>query len=281
MLTDKQKAERRLGIGGSDVAAIFGLSSYKTRYQLYLEKLGLLDTDSNTNELMYWGNRLESIIIDEFEKRNNVEVETPDTVIHPCFDFMRANLDGYIPATNHVLEIKCANYHAMKQWGEPGSDNIPLPYLLQVAHYVACTNAKGAVIAVLVGGNEYREYYYKRNYDLENDMIEEISAFWDCVMSKTEPPAVSMVDITLKFPMHIRFKEVIAQQEHFNAIEQYNHAKREIKALKELQEEAKFVIASHMKDAEMLVDIDSNVLATYKTNKAGNRTMSIKENKHD
>ena len=34
----KRERIRRSGIGGSDIAAVFGLSPWKTRYALYLEK---------------------------------------------------------------------------------------------------------------------------------------------------------------------------------------------------------------------------------------------------
>ena len=44
MITEKQRQERKLGIGGSDMPIILGLSTYKTPYQLYLEKTGIVDT---------------------------------------------------------------------------------------------------------------------------------------------------------------------------------------------------------------------------------------------
>ena len=134
MLTDEQKKERKKGIGGSDMPIILGLSKYKTSYQLYLEKKGILPINDEMSAVQYWGNKLEPVIRDEFADRNNVLIQTPDTIIHPFYDFMRANIDGYIPAWEAVLEIKCSTQYMANEWGENGSDFIPMAYLVQVAH---------------------------------------------------------------------------------------------------------------------------------------------------
>src|SRR5271166_3036855 len=109
MITDEQIQKRRLGIGGSDMPIILGLSRYKTPYQLYLEKKGIVSTGDEMSPVQYWGNRLEQIIRDEFSIRNKVNIETPDTLIHPILDFMRANIDGYIVDWDAILEVKCSS----------------------------------------------------------------------------------------------------------------------------------------------------------------------------
>ena len=51
--------ERRSGIGGSDVAAILGLSRWKTAYQVWQEKTGRAAIDEGDNERLHFGNVLE------------------------------------------------------------------------------------------------------------------------------------------------------------------------------------------------------------------------------
>ena len=63
MLTDEQRSKRHEGIGASDTPIIMGYSSYKTPYQLYLEKTGILIPEQEITEQQYWGNALEPIII--------------------------------------------------------------------------------------------------------------------------------------------------------------------------------------------------------------------------
>jgi hypothetical protein len=60
--------ERRKGIGGSDAAAVAGLSRYRTPIQVYMEKLGLIDPPEE-NEAMYWGKKLEDLVAEEFSQK--------------------------------------------------------------------------------------------------------------------------------------------------------------------------------------------------------------------
>jgi predicted phage-related endonuclease len=55
-LTPEERAKRRLSIGGSDLAVIFGVSPHKTALQLYMEKLGIEeDHDEPETEAQLFG----------------------------------------------------------------------------------------------------------------------------------------------------------------------------------------------------------------------------------
>jgi putative phage-type endonuclease len=276
MLTDKQRAERKLGIGGSDMPIIMGLSSYKTPYQLYLEKSEIVVSPDETSQYQYWGSILEGVIRDEFSKRNNVKVETPDTIVHPNYDFIRANIDGYIPEWNAVLEVKCASSFASKQWGDEGSDIIPMQYLVQVAHYCSVTNSDSAHIAVLIGGNDYREYKYVRDLDLEQYVINAAKTFWNCVQTKTPPAATNQVDLRLMFPTHKQDKKIKIAQDIADKLIALNETRFKIKALSDVEEKHKFNIMQFMQDAEVLVNENNEPVVSWKANKRGSRTFLVK-----
>lgn len=277
MITENQRQDRKLGIGGSDMPIILGLSSYKTPYQLYLEKTGMVESDYEETELQYWGHQLEPIIVNEFKRRNNVTVtESPDTFIHPFHDFLRGNLDGFIPELNAVLEVKCSNQFMAKEWGEPGSDVIPMQYLVQVAHYCAITNADKAFIAVLIGGHDYREFRYDRDLELENLVIDAAKTFWECVQTKTPPAAVNQIDLRLMFPQHAPEKVVTINTEVAEQLTTLAETKFKIKALSEVEDKYKFNIMQFMKDAECLVDDCGKPLISWKANKRGARTFLMK-----
>ena len=54
---------RKSGIGGSEVAAICGLSKWESAYTLWLRKTGQVeDKDLSGNEAVEWGNRLEPVV---------------------------------------------------------------------------------------------------------------------------------------------------------------------------------------------------------------------------
>jgi putative phage-type endonuclease len=277
MITEQQREERKLGIGGSDMPIIMGLSNYKTPYQLYLEKTGQIESSQEENQLQYWGNQLEEVIRKEFEKRNNVVVEERETLVHPVFNFLRANIDGFIPASNAVLEVKCSSSFMAHEWGEDGSDVIPMPYLVQVAHYCAVTNADCAYIAVLIGGNDYREFKYNRDAILEEKLIIAAQNFWNCVQNKTPPPPINQIDLRLMFPKHDPAKMKNIEPDIKKQIEILTDTRFKIKDLSTIEEKYKFNIMQFMEDAECLVDESGRPIVSWKTNKRGSRTFLMKE----
>lgn len=275
MLTNQQLLDRTEGIGGSDVAIILGLSDFKTPLELYLEKKGKVEIDTTQTPLQEWGHRLEPVIIEKFIENNNVTVSRPDTIVHPLYDFMRANVDGIINETNRILEVKCCNSFAASEWGEPGTDEVPLKYLVQGVHYVSCANVSGSDYAVLIGGYDYREYIYNRDSILERKIINACSDFMDCVKSGNEPEPVKISDLKLKYNPQPG-KQILINEDLMVTIPQLSDIKQKKKELDELENEYKFEIAKYMADAECLVDGNGKPVATYKANKKGNRSLLLK-----
>jgi putative phage-type endonuclease len=279
MITEEQRQQRKLGIGGSDMPIILGLSNYKTPYQLYVEKKGLSDSSEEMSQLQYWGNRLENIIREEFEIRNKVTVEVPDTLVHPFYDFMRANIDGYIKEWDSVLEVKCSSQYMANEWGEDGSDYIPMAYLVQVAHYCSVINASFAHIAVLIGGHDYRQYKYVRDLELENTIINSAREFWEAIQNDSPPPATNQFDLRMMYPRHAPDKSIKVSNEIDTHFKNLTDVKNKIKELQAIEEESRFNIMQHMNDAECLVDESGRPLVTWKTNKKGSRTFLLKGEK--
>lgn len=275
MLSNINLEQRLLGIGGSDMPIILGLSSYKTSYELYLEKTGLKEIDTQITPVQYWGTKIEPLLREEFEKRNNVKVSQPDQLIHPFYDYIRANVDGFIDEWNSVLEIKCSHAFMASEWGEDGSDVIPMSYLVQVAHYCGVMNASTAHIAVLIGGNDYREFKYTRDLELENTLLKAATEFWHYVETKSAPPLQNIEDFNIAYKQSKPIT-IIANDKALSAFKRYKRYSEHAKKIKDLQESYKFSIAEYMKDADCLVDSDGNTLVTYKSSKSGSRRFLIK-----
>jgi putative phage-type endonuclease len=276
MITQEQRNDRNLGIGGSDMPVILGLSQYKTPYQLYLEKIGEAQPVEEETQYQYWGNQLEGLLRDEFAKRNNVLVTTLDTVVHPEYAFLRGNLDGFIPEQNAVLEIKSSSQFMSTVWGVSGTDEIPMQYLVQVAFYCMLTNADCAHVAVLIGGNDYREYKYTRDLALEETILKAAKRFWNCVVTKTPPAPINQVDLRLMYPKHDPEKTVTISEAIKEELTILASTKMKIKEFSEIEDKHRFNIMQYMKDAECLADTDGNALATWKANKRGSRTFLVK-----
>lgn len=276
MLTNEQRAKRHQGLGASDTPIIMGYSTYKTPYQLYLEKTGAIDANDEMTEQQYWGNALEPIIINRFAEENDVKVTFPDTVHHPDYPFIFANLDGWIESENAIIEAKSANSFQRKEWDMALTDGIPLVYLIQIAKQCLITNASRGYCAVLIGGMEYKQFIYERDAVLEDLILKADIDFWDCVQKKIEPDPISTSDCRLKFPKPHPDKVANANFRTSNALAGLMNVKASMKELTEQEDGFKMELMSHMGTAEYLVGQEGEMLATWKATKKGTRVFNIK-----
>lgn len=152
---------REKRIGGSDIGAILGINPYKSIIDVYIDK-----TEGSTfkgNNATHWGHMLESTIIKEFASRHKelLVFDAPYSVVN---NFLIANLDGVLKDKESgdfgVLEIKTTSLWNKKEWEE---DTIPQSYYAQVQHYLMLTGYKFAYVAVLIGGQEYKEFKVERS----------------------------------------------------------------------------------------------------------------------
>ena len=276
MLTEQQRAKRHEGIGASDSPIIMGYSNYKTRYQLYLEKIGDISADEEITEQQYWGNALEPVIIKRFAEENNVEVTFPDTVYHPDYPYIFANLDGWIESEKAVVEAKCVNSFQRKEWDMALTDGIPLIYLIQIAKQCVITDATRGYCAALIGGMEYKQFVYERDTELERIIIQSDIEFWEAVTHRIAPEPVNTSDCRLKFPTPSPDKVVASTFKTGNALAELMNVKVKLKELSETEDTYKMHLMSHMGDAEYLMGQDGELLATWKANKKGTRVFNIK-----
>lgn len=179
-------ALRRRGIGGSDVAAILGLSKWRTPLDVYLDKIGEGE-DQPDSPAMEWGRRLEPVIREKYAEATGLAVEKPDMMlISGEHHYMVADLDG-ICSDGRLLEIKTARSGA--DWGEPGTDEIPEYYMTQVQHYMAVAGSARCDVAVLIGATDFRIYAVERDQELIDMLIKAEGDFWHDHVEPRMPPA--------------------------------------------------------------------------------------------
>lgn len=293
MITEEQRIERRMGIGGSDLPIILGLSSYKTPYQLYLEKIGEIEPTFEETPVQEWGHALEPIIRIKFAEKHGFRLRAPvedskyaslsnlitydlESQSHPFHEFLKGNLDGFIPELNAIHEIKCSNQFMAYEWGEDGSDVIPMQYLVQVAHYCAVMNADCAYITVLIGGHDYREFKYVRDLELEITLIEAAKQFWERVTTRTPPDASKMIDLKLMHPNHTPKKSITINGNVSEQLTTLYNIRSQLKEFNGIEEQCKFNIMKYMEDSEFLTDGTGKEVISWKTNKRGSRTFLVK-----
>ena len=263
------------GIGGSEAAAVLGLSPWKTPYQVYCDKLGL-SGDQETTPAMEWGTRLEPVVRQKYADETGRTVRFPigDEFGHMQSDrhpFMLATLDG-ITDDGRGLEIKTTRHGG--EWGEEGSDEVPQAYVVQCQHYMVVSKLEVFDIALLIGGSDFRIYEVPRDEELQGLIIEREAEFWRMVESKTPPEPITYADAIRRFATS-QEESVTATPPALDAVKQYRISKEQEAQAKELQETAKFNILTVLREADTLVDADGNVLLTYKQSK-GSETFARK-----
>lgn len=255
---------RRKGIGGSDVSAICNMNRYRSPMAVYLDKIGELPPIEE-NESMYWGNRLEDIVADEFSVRTNLRVRRDNKILqHPDYPFMLANIDRWVIGTNAGLECKTANEYAKDDWN---GEQVPKEYALQCHHYMAVTGADRWYCAVLIGGNKYEWRVIERDEEIIKDLIEIESNFWNNHVLKKVPPAFSAHDDGLLREMYPQSKaaEEIDLSDHQKEVNRLLEARDGLKDAEFEFEDSRAVVMGLMGEAE-LGYFNDQLLFTWKSN---------------
>lgn len=157
---DDWHAARANGIGGSEIAAVLGLSPYESRFSLWHRKKGLIGPVEETPQ-MRWGKKHEPTICEEFaELHPGWNIRQSPTFAHAGRPWQIANPDRLIvddfgdPIA--LLEVKTARDD--EGWGEEGSEDIPVHYRAQCLWYCDVLGVDRCHVAVLIGNFDYREY---------------------------------------------------------------------------------------------------------------------------
>lgn len=192
--SDAWHAARREGIGASEIAAVVGLSPFESPFSLWHRKKGNIPGPDPSNPLFYWGHALEPVVADKFGDNHHDEFDVVSIGTHrsSANPWQFANLDRalYNPAIpGHILgllEIKTTRYP--DGWGASGTDEIPVHVRCQVMQQMDVFGAPFAWVAVLIGGNDYREYRVDYDANDARTLRKAGAAFWESLQTDDEPP---------------------------------------------------------------------------------------------
>lgn len=247
MLTEKQLQDRKKGIGGSDAAKVCGV--IPSPLEVYNDKLGLSDNNPE-NDYMYWGSKLEDDILEAYSEKTGLLVNQRDMIVCEKYPWMIANIDGWIPEKNSVLECKTANAYSKDQWGEEGTDRFPVQYLMQCAHYAIVTECNHVDLAVLIGGNDFRVYRYNRLQKLEEAIIEKEKEFWfNNILKKISPNPMTSAEVQKIYKIINTDDYIYAEAPIFDMIKKVDSLRVSIKKLEDeknnIEESLKLGIGEH------------------------------------
>ncbi len=151
---------RRQGIGGSDVAAVIGISPFRTARDIYYDKLGTMAAEEDVGNwvALEMGHLLEDLVAKIFARKTGLKIyQLKKMFRHPLYPFMLADVDYFIEMTDGtkaILEIKTTNYNAKDRWWKDGRETVPAYYETQGRHYMAVMDIDRVFFCCLYGNTE-------------------------------------------------------------------------------------------------------------------------------
>lgn len=201
---------RQKGIGGSDAAAVLGISPWKSNVQLWEEKTGITEPeDISEKEVVRFGKESEAAI------RQLFQLDFPEYKVsydefgmianQPDCPFIFATLDGELTDQNGrkgILEIKTTEIRRSIDW-KKWKGQVPDYYYAQIVHQLLATGYDFAILKARIREQRgalgefgwsvtVRHYLFERSPLLEDIayLKEKEIAFWRAVQTKTRPALI-------------------------------------------------------------------------------------------
>lgn len=288
-------------IGGSEIGAIAGFSSYGSALTVYNEKLGLVEKFKGNIHTLF-GTRMEPMIREwvqeDFVKETGIKLTTyeyPYMMLDKEKEFFSANIDGigiveedyiywenrdtaeikFIPKGEMFgLEIKTGSEFLKKMWA---GEEIPDSYYCQCQWYMGVTGLNYFLIIYLLG-KEVKWKVVPRNED-DIKALREIGVdFWENHIIPKIPPEPTGIK---KETDEILQQQVLDDAEEIDITDKkltkYNEISEQIKELEKERERIKQEIFLEMGNSKKATD-GSYKLSRYVVtrDKIDNKTLKDK-----
>ena len=267
-------------IGGSDTAAILGVSPWKSSLMLYQEKIGehVKEVTPAKQKIFNRGKRWEPVVvemlIDELKDRgHDVRViDRNNRFADLEHEFLAAEIDLELLIDGETVngEMKTVHPFAAKDWGEQDTDEIPIYYTAQILHGQMVTRRNKTIVAALIGADDLRVHTVDRDDEMINVIRTKELEFWERVQNRQAPEPVSIEDIKLMYAKDSG-SIIDASFEILNLCEAAKIIKQNIKIQETNLTEILTEIKLGMSDSSVLIH-NGKQLATWRANKDSMKT---------
>ncbi len=175
--------QRAKGIGGSDIAAIYGFSPWTKREELFQIKTGQVVPDEKPRNAgaLWRGNILEDYIAREYqENEKSLQlVHCKDSWKSKEREYHLANVDGLL--YDNVEDEKPSGVLEIKTSSVPSSwvDGVPIYYRLQTLWYMSAFGLNYAKFAVMIDDVNYHEFEINPKPGEIEEMLKKVEEFVD------------------------------------------------------------------------------------------------------
>ena len=238
-MTEKENSlllqQRKGKIGGTDVSAIVGMNPYKSAFSVWLEKTGRASDVIEDNEAMARGRRMEPVLASLYAAThpeievamNRNRTQGIEYIEDKEYNFLIAHPDRLLFLQNILnsgLELKTAHIRNRPEWGEPGTDEVPVHYLIQCQWYMGleCLPWWDVFVGFFDDNNKLvsnAEYRIINNADLFQKLRQEAIAFYLNYIRGGVEPVIDAADnivtqwIKDKYPNNNGILESATQEE--------------------------------------------------------------------
>lgn len=182
--------DRSTFVGGSEVAAVMGLSRWSSPLKVWSEKTGRVDPFEG-NEATELGTELEDFVAKKFARKTGKKIRQDNRdFTHKDYPYMRAHIDRWIIG-GEVLECKTCSAWKAKEWE---GEEIPNEYLLQLNWYLGLVGHEKGHIAVLIGGQSFKYKELDFSQELFDRQVEVVKDFWENYVIPDKAPMAIATD---------------------------------------------------------------------------------------
>lgn len=287
-------ALRTEDLTSTDVSALFGLSPYKTAFELYWEKKSGERAPFADNDRAKWGRRLEATVAEGI-------MEDQGWVGRPFKEYMRlpglrigASFDYRISFAGHleqgpdddsamrsdftrpdedtdddaILEIKTVDFLAFRDgWTiEEGFIEAPPHIELQVQHQMLVSGLRRAYIGVLVAGNRIEVIERQADDAVHAGIIAKAAEFWQSIADGNAPDPVMPDDAEAVIRMNQfaepgKLLDARGDEELATLLREYQRLGVEERSAGEMRKVYKAEILVRIGDAEKVLAANGKVSA--------------------
>ena len=273
-----EQYDRSQFVGSSDLPAILGVSPYRSRLDAYLDKTQPQTREDVDSIPMRRGRILEPYVAELIDAEIGLKLvhrnrRFQDAVTPYFAAEIDAEYEDEAGALQNV-EIKTVSPWLAAEWGEPGSDIVPVSYLVQIQWGLAVTGRKTCRLFALIGFDDLRSYTFERDEALITEMRRMAREFWQVYVRTNSPPPIdadhSGVFATIKrlFPgTNGQTSKATAMQENYYRA--MVDAGDKASLYDGLREAAKAHLTYEMGENAQLVFADGKALKRAKRKRAG------------
>lgn len=275
-LVNVGELERGTYLGGSDIAALMGVSPWRTPLDVYLAKTGWEPPtpprpDPARERRLLRGKRMEPYIIDMLVEDYGIAIDARGhRYVDQDFPFMAAEIDfewhdaADARVRNGEVKTVAVMPGQMNPWGEAGTDEVPIYYAAQAMWGLGITGREVCQFATLFGMDDLVLYALQRDDDTIAVMRETARAFWtEHVEPRVPPPPNTLGDLAKLWPAERRAK-IEATPEILAALQTHRTLGEKVRVCEQGREAVEFLIKEFCQDFAEVITSDGETVATFK-----------------